>query len=73
MFSTAVCIKMGYVYQNYMVNMVVSNSKLMRRAVSMVCEITGLESGASEKLLQQNDWSVRAALWAYFQKHSTDQ
>lgn len=67
MFSTAVCIKMGYVYKNYMVNMKVSNSKLKRRAIAMLTEITDLDADSIETLLNENDWSVRDALKAYFE------
>lgn len=68
MFSTAVCIRMGYVYQNYMVNMKVSNRKLRHRAVTMVAEITGESREAAEALLVQHGWEIRAALEAYFDK-----
>lgn len=67
MFSTAVCINMGYVYKNYMVNMKVSNSKLERRAVSMISEITGYSAGKAKELLTANNWSVRDALKTYFE------
>lgn len=73
MFSTAVCIKMGYVYKNYMVNMVVSNSKLIKRAISMVSEITGLENTQAKKMLEQNEWSVRATLQTYFEMNKEKQ
>lgn len=66
MFSTAVCINMGYVYKNYMVNMQVSNSKLRKRAISMIEEITCVSADRAEKLLEDNNWIVRDALEAYF-------
>lgn len=64
MFSTAVCIKLGYVYQNFMVNMTVSNSKLEKRAITMVSTITGLDEEASIKALKEHDWSVYEAVKA---------
>lgn len=67
MFSTSVCIKMGYVYKNYMVNMKVSNRKLRARAIKMITEITDMEAVAAEELLVRYDWSVKEALKSYFE------
>ena len=64
MFSTAVCIKLGYVYKNYMVNMVTSNRKLRKRAVTMVCDISGISETEAEKALENNNWSVYDVLKA---------
>lgn len=71
MFSTAVCVKMGYVYKNFMVNMQVSNSKLERRAISMICEITGKNAEFALDLLQKNNMHVKTALEYYF-KHEEE-
>jgi len=68
MFSTAVCINMGYVYKNYMVNMKVSNQKLRKRAITMMIEITGMDAQKAEELLIENDWDVKTTLKAYFDK-----
>ena len=65
MFSTAFFIKSGYTYKNYMVNMVTSNTKLKKRAVTMVCEILGLDFEKSGQLLSENGWNVRRAINAY--------
>ena len=65
MFSTAFFIKSGYTYKNYMVNMVTSNTKLKKRAVTMVCEILGLNFEKSGQLLSENGWNVRRAINAY--------
>lgn len=62
MFSTAVFIKLGYTYKNYMVNMTPTNTKLRARAVSMLCEITGMDADAAEKRLEAHGWSIREAL-----------
>lgn len=64
MFSTAVCIKIGCVYKNYMVNMKVSNRKLRQRAIDMITEITEIEPTKAEEMLALNDWSVKDALKA---------
>lgn len=68
MFSTAVFVRMGYVFGNYMVNMKVSNSKLRRRAVSIVTALTGLDEAGAIALLEQHDFFVRGALESFFQK-----
>ena len=62
MFSTAVCIKLGFVYKNYMVNMVTSNRKLRKRAVTMVCEISGISENEAQDLLEKSNWSVYETL-----------
>ena len=64
MFSTAVCIKLGFVYKNYMVNMVTSNRKLRKRAVTMVCEISDINETQAENMLEDNNWSVYNVLKA---------
>lgn len=68
MFSTAVCIKLGCVYKNYMVNMKPTNSKLRRRSVAMVEEITGVSEQEAERLLDRSGWSIRDAVEGYFKK-----
>lgn len=65
MFSTAVCVKMGYTWQNYMVRMKPSNSKLKKRAVTMVCEILGITPNIAEELLVAHNWDIHAALIDY--------
>ena len=62
MFSTAVCIRLGCVYRNFMVNMKVSNDKLKKRAVDMVTEITGLDAEKAELCLKKSNWSVKEAI-----------
>ncbi|GGZ22322.1 N-acetylmuramic acid 6-phosphate etherase [Echinicola pacifica] len=53
MISTAVMIKLGKVKGNKMVNMQLSNHKLVERGVGMIMDATGLEEKvAREKLLQ---------------------
>jgi len=65
MFSTAVCIKLGYVYKNYMVNMTISNRKLRARGIAMVSAITGLDENAAEKLLEEHNLDIAKAVKAY--------
>ena len=65
MFSTAVFIKMGCTWQNYMTHMKPTNQKLKKRAVAMVCEILNIEASVAEKLLLSHDWDIHASLLAY--------
>ncbi|MDN3668778.1 N-acetylmuramic acid 6-phosphate etherase [Echinicola jeungdonensis] len=61
MISTAVMIKLGKVKGNKMVNMQLSNEKLVRRGTKMIMEATGLFEEDAKKLLLK--WgSVRAAV-----------
>ena len=65
MFSTAVFVKSGYTWQNYMTHMNPSNSKLKKRAVSMVCEILGVAEQAAQSLLEAHDWDIHKSLLDY--------
>ena len=62
MISTAAMIKTGKVYENMMVNLKPANSKLRRRMIGIVCEITGLGFEDAEKLLEENDFSIPKAV-----------
>ena len=61
MISTSTMIKLGKVKGNKMVDMRLSNVKLVGRALNMVIEATGLDSGTAEKLLERYG-SVRKAI-----------
>ena len=61
MISTAVLIKLGRVEDNKMVNMQLSNDKLIDRGTKMVMEATGLDYAASNKLLLE-EGSVKKAV-----------
>ncbi|MDB5283236.1 MAG: glucokinase regulatory-like protein [Bacteroidota bacterium] len=54
MISTAVMIKIGRVEDNKMVNMQLSNDKLIERGTRMVMEATGLDEQKSKELLLAN-------------------
>jgi N-acetylmuramic acid 6-phosphate (MurNAc-6-P) etherase len=45
-----------------MVNMVTSNRKLRKRAVTMVCEISGISENEAQDLLEKSNWSVYETL-----------
>jgi N-acetylmuramic acid 6-phosphate etherase len=61
MISTSIMIKLGRVKGNRMVDMQLSNDKLVDRGTLMVAEETGLEYDSAKELLEQTG-SVRAAL-----------
>ena len=64
MVSTAVMIKIGRVEDNKMVNMQLSNDKLVNRGTLMVMEATGLNQTESQKLLLQHG-SVKKAVESF--------
>lgn len=65
MISTAVMVKQGYVYENMMINLKPTNVKLRRRMIGILCEITGLDAEKSEALLEENGFSLPAAIEAF--------
>ena len=67
MISTAVMIRLGHVKGNKMFDMQLSNNKLVKRAVNMVIEETGLDEQTAQKLLDEHG-SVRAAVEYYKNK-----
>ena len=68
MISTAVMIRLGYVYENLMINLRPSNIKLRRRMISIAMEITGCDDAAAESLLEQGNWNLRSAIALYKEK-----
>lgn len=64
MISTAVMIRLGRVQDNKMVDMHLSNNKLVDRGTKMIVQATGLGYEAAQKLLLRFG-SVREALRAY--------
>jgi N-acetylmuramic acid 6-phosphate etherase len=66
MISTAVMIQLGRVQDNQMVDMQLSNSKLVDRGARMVAQTTGLDYEAAKALLLKKG-SVRAAIGAHNQ------
>lgn len=64
MISTALMIRLGRVVGNRMVDMQLSNNKLIDRGTKMVMEATGLNVDQANKLLIENG-SVRKAIESY--------
>jgi N-acetylmuramic acid 6-phosphate etherase len=69
MVSTSLMIKLGHVKGNKMVDMQLSNEKLVARAVRMVCEAIPVTQEEAIALLGQHA-SVRASIQAFHDKNS---
>ena len=62
MLSTCVMIKSGKVYGNLMVDVQATNQKLVRRAISIVCEATGESEEKAKAALDQCGFSCKTAI-----------
>jgi len=67
MISTSVMIKLGRVKGNKMIDMQLSNAKLVERGTRMIMEATGLNEGEARKLLI-SEGSVRKATEFHYRK-----
>jgi len=62
MITTTTMMKLGLVYDGYMVGVQVSNSKLKERSKRMVSAITGASTETTSKALEASSWDVRVAI-----------
>lgn len=62
MLSTASMIRIGKTYENYMVDLSVSNQKLKTRAIAILCDIAGLNIDGAEKLLVESGQDLKCAI-----------
>ena len=60
--STSVMIKLGKVYGNRMIDLSVSNEKLMDRAIGILFDIASVDKGTAIKLLKITNGSVKLSL-----------
>ncbi len=60
--STGVMIKMGYVYENLMINVQPTNEKLVHRAIGILQQVLQIDAQAATALLAQADNNVPAAI-----------
>ncbi|PSB51805.1 N-acetylmuramic acid 6-phosphate etherase [Chamaesiphon polymorphus CCALA 037] len=60
--STGTMVKLGKVYGNRMVDVAVTNTKLLDRALQMIQDLTQLEREDAKELLEASGRSVKAAL-----------
>ena len=62
MLSTATMVKMGKVYDNLMVDVLITNEKLQHRAEGILMDLTDLDLDAASALLEQAQGSVKIAV-----------
>lgn len=62
MLSTASMIGLGKVYDNLMVDVKVTNAKLLTRATGLVMRLTGLDEAAARRLLRSANNEVKTAI-----------
>lgn len=62
MISTGVMIKQGKVYQNMMIDVLPTNSKLVDRAQRIIATVTGISQAEAAKYLQKADQKVAVAI-----------
>lgn len=67
MITTASMVKIGKVYENLMVDVQMSNDKLVSRATSIVMDITGCDRVTAEKHLDKYS-SVKYAIFSIMSK-----
>ncbi len=60
--STAVMVRLGKVYDNFMVDLVASNQKLRERALRLVCEIGAVDENRARELLKSANGRVKVAI-----------
>jgi N-acetylmuramic acid 6-phosphate etherase len=66
--STGAMVKLGKVYGNRMVDVAVTNTKLLDRALQMIQDLTQLERDAAKELLEASGRSVKVALLMHWTK-----
>nr|WP_295615247.1 N-acetylmuramic acid 6-phosphate etherase [Chamaesiphon sp. GL140_3_metabinner_50] len=66
--STGAMVKLGKVYGNRMVDVAVTNTKLLDRALQMIQDLTQLERDAAQELLTASGKSVKVALLMHWTK-----
>jgi N-acetylmuramic acid 6-phosphate etherase len=66
--STGSMVKLGKVYGNRMVDVAVTNTKLLDRALQMIQDLTQLERVAASELLEASGRSVKVALLMHWTK-----
>jgi N-acetylmuramic acid 6-phosphate etherase len=62
MISTAVMVRLGHVYQNYMVGVRPTNRKLVERACAIIMELTRTDRKTAARALKQSGNDVRLAI-----------
>ena len=73
MISTTVMIKLNKVYKNLMVDLKISNDKLLKRAIRIITSLTDLNKEESKRLLKNAKGEVKTALLMYLNKKNYKQ
>jgi N-acetylmuramic acid 6-phosphate etherase len=60
-FSTAVMVRLGRVYNGLMIDMRLTNRKLRRRAIQMICEIADVDAAIAEAALDRTGSNIKLA------------
>jgi len=68
MLSTGAMVRLGHVYDNWMINVAKTNKKLRRRAVRILTEATGAGVAKAEQVMRQSNHDLRVALVALLRK-----
>jgi N-acetylmuramic acid 6-phosphate etherase len=70
--STGTMVKLGKVYGNRMVDVAVTNTKLLDRALQMIQDLTQLDRDAASELLEASGKSVKVALLMHWTQVDRD-
>ncbi|MGH6876983.1 MAG: N-acetylmuramic acid 6-phosphate etherase, partial [Rhizomicrobium sp.] len=62
MLSTAAMVRLGRVYDNWMIHLALTNGKLRRRGTQILTEITGASASSAEHALRQTGHDLPAAI-----------
>ena len=62
LFSSLVMIKLGHVYDGYMVDVLASNDKLVRRSRQMLMSLTGVDESTARDALERSGGHVKTAV-----------
>ena len=68
MLSTGAMVRLGHVYDNWMINVAKTNKKLRRRAVRILTEATRADVAKAEHTMRQSNHDLRVALVALLRK-----
>jgi N-acetylmuramic acid 6-phosphate etherase len=60
--STAAMVRLGKVYENLMVDVVATNSKLRKRALRLVMQLASIDDVSATEFLRQANGSVKTAV-----------
>jgi N-acetylmuramic acid 6-phosphate etherase len=62
MISTTAMVRLGYIYDNWMIGVAKTNDKLRKRALRNLREATGANERAAQRVLRGSDGDLRVAL-----------